>query len=531
MRAPGAARSSPVRAARLRHRPTGDHRHGDPLLGQDAGQALGSARRRRAQHHRVARLDQGRDLPGQPDPSPRIGSQPRLSTSGTSGPSAVGTSETTPAGSRPACGRRGRAAGVRSAPASRPQVEASAPARADSSSSSSPARSRTRRGSTSTTRASSPRRSVTSSSESASHGSHDSMPSNMLARRPAAPTGGGPTEPCPPAAAARCAHRLVGHQLPAAEQLDPVRGRRSTAGRPRRTGSAGRPRRPRGRCGPARRRSTGTRRRCRPARPARHGARRSTRAGSPCRPGGPPARRPTSRSPLATTTGRAAVRHGPSRWSTALTGATTTPGARSRRCGRRRPRRGCQSSRRRRPMVETSGLTRSKGRVSQAGKTSTGAHFSPGPVPPRPTKASRSWASWSAAAPVGVTTSTGRRAPSRTRPASTKAWAGVATARVAPRRADAPGSWRARRAAGREASGGSPGQGTGQCARRSAPSARRSAQPASRTGHRPVHQPAPSTRVMAMVAPSVTMSSTASAASPTAATSTSRSAAPGRFST
>ncbi len=32
---------------------------------------------------------------------------------------------------------------------------------------------------------------------------------------------------------------------------------------------------------------------------------------------------------------------------------------------------------------------------------------------------------------MGVTTSTGRRVPSRTSPASTKAWAGVATARVA----------------------------------------------------------------------------------------------------
>ena len=76
-------------------------------------------------------------------------------------------------------------------------------------------------------------------------------------------------------------------------------------------------------------------------------------------------------------------------------------------------------------MVETSGLTRSKGSVSQAGKTSTR------PEPPPGVKASRSWASCSAAAPVGVTTSTGRRVPSRSRPARTKAWAGVATARVA----------------------------------------------------------------------------------------------------
>src|SRR5664280_3015348 len=141
----------------------------------------------------------------------------------------------------------------------------------------------------------------------------------------------------------------------------------------------------------------------------------------------------TTRSPLATTTGRAAVRQGPSRWSTALIGATTTSGP-----GRPGPEGpegpegppSSHSRRRRRPMVDTSGLTRSKGRVSHAGNTST----RPGPAsvgsdPPENTR--RSWASWSAAAPVGVTTSTGRRVPRRMRPASTKAWAGVATARVA----------------------------------------------------------------------------------------------------
>ena len=76
-------------------------------------------------------------------------------------------------------------------------------------------------------------------------------------------------------------------------------------------------------------------------------------------------------------------------------------------------------------MVDTSGLTRSKGSVSHAGKTSTL------PDPPPGVNPTRSWASCSADAPVGVTTSTGRRAPNRTSPARTKAWAGVATARVA----------------------------------------------------------------------------------------------------
>ena len=76
-------------------------------------------------------------------------------------------------------------------------------------------------------------------------------------------------------------------------------------------------------------------------------------------------------------------------------------------------------------MVETSGLTRSKGSVSQAGNMRT----------PSGLKTSRSWASCSAAVPVGVTTSTGRQVLSRTIPARVKAWAGLDTARVAP---DAP---------------------------------------------------------------------------------------------
>ncbi len=80
-------------------------------------------------------------------------------------------------------------------------------------------------------------------------------------------------------------------------------------------------------------------------------------------------------------------------------------------------------------MVWTSGLTRSNGRVSQAGKTATGDT----PPVPGSAKTSRSWASWAAADPVGVTTSTGRRVPRRRSPASTKAWAGVVTASVAPR--------------------------------------------------------------------------------------------------
>ena len=72
----------------------------------------------------------------------------------------------------------------------------------------------------------------------------------------------------------------------------PGRGHRSIVGRRRRIGSAGPPRRPTGRSGPVRRRWTGRRRRCRRGRPTRPGARRATRAGSPCPPAGPPTGRP-----------------------------------------------------------------------------------------------------------------------------------------------------------------------------------------------------------------------------------------------
>ena len=187
------------------------------------------------------------------------------------------------------------------------------------------------------------------------------------------------------------------------------------------------------------------------------------------------------RSPFPTTTGRAAVRNGPSRCSTALTGATTRSGPSPPGRPRSPPPPSCQSSRSRRPMVDTSGLTRSKGSVSHAGRTS------PPPGPPPGVNPTRSWASCSADAPVGVTTSTGRRAPNRTSPARTKAWAGVATARVA---LDAPmtrvmaGSF----AGGQEASGGSPAQGTGAVTggRQTTPTDRDRRSPGAGGGRRPL---------------------------------------------
>ena len=71
-------------------------------------------------------------------------------------------------------------------------------------------------------------------------------------------------------------------------------------------------------------------------------------------------------------------------------------------------------------MVSALGLTRSKGRVSHAGKVSTASS---------PRNAVRSWANRSASEAVGVTMTTGWRADSCVSPAATKAQAasGMAT--------------------------------------------------------------------------------------------------------
>ena len=111
-------------------------------------------------------------------PSPRMGSQPRLSMAGTSGPSAVGTSESMAASLSARRRSKGTCSRGAPAPSSRPHVEARASASADSSSASSSARWRTRLGSTTMTTALSGSRSVMISSDDESHGSHDSMPSN-----------------------------------------------------------------------------------------------------------------------------------------------------------------------------------------------------------------------------------------------------------------------------------------------------------------------------------------------------------------
>ena len=87
-----------------------------------------------------------------------------------------------------------------------------------------------------------------------------------------------------------------------------------------------------------------------------------------------------------------------------------------------RPLRSRHMARSRRPMVSTLGLTRSKGRVSQAGQTSTSSG---------PRKAARSWASRSASALVGTATTVGRRPDASATPATAKARAGSGTATTA----------------------------------------------------------------------------------------------------
>ena len=82
----------------------------------------------------------------------------------------------------------------------------------------------------------------------------------------------------------------------------------------------------------------------------------------------------------------------------------------------------------RRPIVSTPGLTRSKGRVSQAGNRSA----APSSI------ADRSPARRSASAVVGVATTIGRRPFSSAMAASTAAWPDSATASEASRRPRMP---------------------------------------------------------------------------------------------
>ena len=138
---------------------------------------------------------------------------------------------------------------------------------------------------------------------------------------------------------------------------------------------------------------------------------------------------------------------GPSRWSRARTGATITlGGAGSAPSGAPVS---AWSTARRRPIVSISGLTRSKGSVSQAGSTVTG----PVSAPPRrhrrrrppPVRAGRRGRRPDARrrARSAVTTSSGARSVNAASAAATTAWADSGTAtrgiRRAQQHADAPG--------------------------------------------------------------------------------------------
>ena len=112
-------------------------------------------------------------------PSPTTGSKPRAPTTGTDGPSAtfVMLHAGAPVWVSSRSNGRCRLGKPPSAPTSAPQVLDSEAARSASSAMRSAARSRMRRGSTRRIWASSPSRSKSTCSPSASHGSHDSMPS------------------------------------------------------------------------------------------------------------------------------------------------------------------------------------------------------------------------------------------------------------------------------------------------------------------------------------------------------------------
>src|SRR5206468_800848 len=104
--------------------------------------------------------------------------------------------------------------------------------------------------------------------------------------------------------------------------------------------------------------------------------------------------------------------------------------------GMRSGSRNLHMARRRRPMVSTLGLTRSNGRVSHAGNTSTSSV---------PRKARRSWATRSASVDVGTATTSGWRPLRWARPAMVMARAGSGTATTAalePARAARAGSAR-----------------------------------------------------------------------------------------
>ena len=156
-------------------------------------------------------------------------------------------------------------------------------------------------------------------------------------------------------------------------------------------------------------------------------------------------------------TSGAVASSGPSRCNIARTGATITRGGGGSAGSGAAV--SAWSTARRRPIVSVSGLTRSKGRVSQAGSTVTGVASAPTTGPPA---TPASWASpfsaairqdkssprRSASNPVAVITSSGDRSVNAANAAATTAWAASGTATVAsaaPTSTASAGSLRRRR--------------------------------------------------------------------------------------
>ncbi len=177
----------------------------------------------------------------------------------------------------------------------------------------------------------------------------------------------------------------------------PRRRRAWSAGRRPRTPTGGRPRRPTGRCARGGRRSTGTRRRSSPAPRPRRAPPPGTRAGSRRRRAGRRARRGRPGRRASPRPARPSSTCGPSRCTSARTGATTTWGGVPAPLEAPRSR---HITRRRRPIVSNDGDTRSNGRVSHAGNSSTSSS---------PRNWPRSRTRCSASVPVGTARSSGRR--------------------------------------------------------------------------------------------------------------------------
>ena len=224
--------------------------------------------------------------------------------------------------------------------------------------------------------------------------------------------------------------------------------------------------------------------------------------------------------PGRTVVGPASWALGPSLCRRARIGATITRGAGNE--GSSSPWVRLHSRARRRPIVSTSGLTRSKGKVSHAGRTATGPSTAPTTTAPssalRGSRQARSSATRSASTPVEVTTTIGDRSVKLARAAMRTDWAGVATASVAsadPRRVGSTGSLRSSREMASSAPSCGPVNGGRDPSEGSGGRERWSRDPHYRRARRP-HQGSEWHHCMAESTPSRAMCSTVSAARSTA---------------